>query len=192
MDGSVRARKARTSERRPMGDALELQLNRHARTMQSAADTDLATIPGVLAATARRHPNGIAGDDRTKRFTFEELDRLATRVAAAFVAAGVERGDRVAIWAPNSLDWMAAALGALSAGAALVPLHTRFKGEEARFVLERSGAKILIVASRFLGVSYTDLLAGFELPALRRIVRLDTAEEQPKGWDRFLAPAWPE
>jgi acyl-CoA synthetase (AMP-forming)/AMP-acid ligase II len=160
--------------------------------MKSATDCDVTTIPGVLAATARRDPSGIAADDRTRRFTFEELDGLATRVAAAFVAAGVARGDRVAIWAPNSLDWMVAALGALSAAASIVPLNTRFKGEEARFVLERSGAKILIVASRFLGVSYSGLLAGFELPELRRIVRLDTAEEQPGEWGRFLAQAGPD
>jgi HIP---CoA ligase len=160
--------------------------------MKSATDSDVTTIPGVLAATARRDPSGIAADDRTRRFTFEELDGLATRVAAAFVAAGVARGDRVAIWAPNSLDWMVAALGALSAAASIVPLNTRFKGEEARFVLERSGAKILIVASRFLGVSYSGLLAGFELPELRRIVRLDTAEEQPGEWGRFLAQAGPD
>jgi HIP---CoA ligase len=160
--------------------------------MQNTGDTDLATIPGVLAAAARRDPSGIAADDRTRRSTFEELDGLATRVAAAFVAAGVERGDRVAIWAPNSLDWMAAALGALSAAAVIVPLNTRFKREEARFVLERSGAKMLIVASRFLGVSYSGLLAGVELPVLQRIVRLDTAEEQPGEWDGFLAQAGPE
>jgi HIP---CoA ligase len=159
--------------------------------MQSAAETDLATIPGVLAAAARRDPHGIAADEGARRLSFEELDGLATRVAAAFVAAGVERGDRVAIWAPNSIDWMAAALGALSAGAAIVPLNTRFKGDEARFVLERSGAKMLIVASRFLGVSYAGLLAGFQFPALRRIVRLDTAEEQSGEWDAFLAQARP-
>jgi acyl-CoA synthetase (AMP-forming)/AMP-acid ligase II len=166
-------------------------LNQHSRTTQIAAGGS-ATIPGVLAAAARRDPSGIAGDDRNRRFTFAELDALATRIAAAFVAAGVEHGDRVAIWAPNSLDWIAAALGALSAGAAIVPLNTRFKGEEARFVLERSGARILIAASRFLGVSYPDLLAGLELPALRRIVRLDTLEDQPGEWERFLAQATPD
>ena len=160
--------------------------------MQSAADTDLTTIPGVLAAAARRDPQGLAGDDGNKRFTFEELDRLGTQVAAALIAAGVERGDRVAIWAPNSMDWIAAALGALSAAAILVPLNTRFKGEEACFVLERSGAKTLIVASRFLGVSYPDLLTDSKLPALRKIVRLDTPEEQPGEWDRFLAQTRPE
>jgi acyl-CoA synthetase (AMP-forming)/AMP-acid ligase II len=156
---------------------------------QSTADLAANTIPGVLAAAARRDPRGIAVDDGNKRASFDELDSLVKRVAAAFVAAGVERGDRVAIWAPNSLDWIAAAIGAQSAGAAIVPLNTRFKGEEARYVLERSGARVLIVAGRFLGTSYRDLLRGFELPALRRTVRLDTSEEQPHEWDEFLAQA---
>jgi HIP---CoA ligase len=150
-----------------------------------------ATIPGILKLTALRDPGGIAINDQGKRITFGELDRLATRVAGAFIAAGVDKGDRVALWAHNSLDWIAVALGALSAGAILVPLNTRFKGEEARFVLERSGAKVLIAASRFLGVSYVDLISGFALPALRRIVRLDTSEAQSAEWQAFLAQAGP-
>ena len=58
------------------------------------------------------------------------------------------------IWAPNSLDWIVSALGAVSAGAVLVPLNTRFKGAEAADVLRRSGARLLFVTGTFLGTSY--------------------------------------
>ena len=52
------------------------------------------------------------------------------------MASGVEPGDRVAIWSPNRYEWLVAALGTLGAGAAVVPVNTRFKGEEVRYILD--------------------------------------------------------
>ena len=66
-------------------------------------------------------------------------------------------GDRVAIWSPNTHHWVLGALGALHAGATLVPVSTRFTGHEALDVIGRSGARALIVAGPFLG---TDRLAA--------------------------------
>src|SRR4051794_41526878 len=60
--------------------------------------------------------------------------------------SGIGAGDRVALWAPNGAEWMLAALGALSAGAVLVPVSTRFTGPEALDVISRSGAQALFVA----------------------------------------------
>ena len=59
-------------------------------------------------------------------------------MAAALIATGIEPGDRVAIWAPNCWEWVVALLGLQSAGAALVPLNTRYKGVEAADILRRS------------------------------------------------------
>ena len=56
----------------------------------------------------------------------------------AAIAAGIHPGDRVAMWAPNMAEWIVAALGLVGAGAALVPLNTRFKGPEAAYVITRS------------------------------------------------------
>ena len=75
----------------------------------------------------------------------------AEQVSAALIAAGIEAGDRVALWAPNGAEWMLAALGALSAGAVLVPVSTRFTGPEALDVILRSRARALFVAGNFLG-----------------------------------------
>ena len=62
------------------------------------------------------------------------------RGARRSLASGIEPGDRVAVWAPNSLEWIVAALGVTTAGGVLVPINTRFKGAEAAYVLARSGA----------------------------------------------------
>ena len=96
------------------------------------------------------------------RLSYRELDERVTAVAAALIAAGVAPGDRVAIWAPNDCYWVLAALGALSAGATLVPVSTRFTGPEALDVISRSGARALFVAGDFLG---TDRLGALRAAA---------------------------
>ena len=79
---------------------------------------------------------------------------------------------------PNTLDWIVAALGAVSAGAVLVPLNTRFKGTEAAYVLRRSGARLLFVTGTFLGTSYVASLRRAvargrrALPELEQVVVL--------------------
>jgi len=79
---------------------------------------------------------------------------------------------RVAIWSPNTHHWVLGALGALHAGAALVPVSTRFTGHEALDVIGRSGARALIVAGPFLG---TDRLAGL------RAAAAEDAQQGPAG-----------
>ncbi|WP_280353028.1 FadD3 family acyl-CoA ligase [Nocardia abscessus] len=89
------------------------------------------------------------------RWSFAELADRVRRAAGAFAAAGIEKGDRAAIWAPNSAEWIVAAFGLLTAGGVLVPVNTRFKAEEAGDVIRRSGAKAVLVQQGFLGVDYT-------------------------------------
>jgi acyl-CoA synthetase (AMP-forming)/AMP-acid ligase II len=113
------------------------------------------------------------------------------------LAAGVEPGDRVAVWAPNSLGWIVAALGAQSAGAALVPINTRWKGGEAAYVLSASKAVMLVTTVGFLDTDTVGMLAAdpTPLPELRRIVLLEgsaAAAHCPKDaelehWRAFVA-----
>ena len=112
------------------------------------------------------------------------------RAARALCASGVERGDRVAVWAPNSLEWIVAALGVTTAGGVLVTVNTRFRGTEAAYVLERSGARLLFTVRGFLDTDYPALLtdAGASLPALEHTVLLSGAADQASvDWDTFLA-----
>jgi acyl-CoA synthetase (AMP-forming)/AMP-acid ligase II len=147
------------------------------------------SIPAMLRDTTNLNPSGeaiVTGDDR---ITFTDLATRATHVARALVASGIEPGDRVAIWAPNSTEWIAAALGITTAGGVLVPVNTRFKGTEAAYVLARSNARVLFTVRGFLDTDYPDLLtsAGVELPALTLTVVL--AGDDGNGaisWNEFL------
>jgi acyl-CoA synthetase (AMP-forming)/AMP-acid ligase II len=110
------------------------------------------TIPAAIGSAAGRFGDGLAlAEPGGPRITYHQLLQQTRTVARALIAEGVAHGDRVAIWSPNTHIWVFAAFGALSAGATLVPVSTRFTGPEALDVITRSGASVLIVADRFLG-----------------------------------------
>ncbi len=119
--------------------------------------------------------------DGAARVSFAELEAHALQAAAAFLRGGIGSGERVAIWAPNSWQWIVACLGAQAAGAAIVPLNTRLKGAEAAYILNRSRACCLISAGHFLNTDYAALLEGHVLPYLHRHVRIDA------DWADFIA-----
>ncbi|MEU6932365.1 FadD3 family acyl-CoA ligase [Streptomyces sp. NPDC046374] len=151
-----------------------------------------SSIPELVRRAAERYAEREAVVDGRTRITYAELGERVERAAAACLATGIRAGDRVGIWAPNTLDWIVSALGAVTAGAVLVPLNTRFKGTEAADVLARSRARLLFVTGTFLGTSYVASLrrAGVELPDLERVVVFgDTAPDDPgyTTWKSFLS-----
>ena len=148
------------------------------------------TIPAMVRDAARRFGDAEAVVDGARRVSFTELAASVANLAAALIASGIKSGERVAVWAPNSLEWIVAALGVTTAGGVLVPVNTRFRGAEAAYVLGRSGARALFTVRGFLGTDYPALLAaaGAGLPALEHVVLLSgDADEASVGWDEFLA-----
>ena len=140
-----------------------------------AEDFLTETIPAAVAASIAAQPEREAVVEPQRRVTYRELGELVGTATRSMLAAGVAPGDRVAIWAPNGLGWIVAALGAQSAGAALVPINTRFKGEEAAHILSASKAALLVTTVGFLDTDPVGMLraSGRPLPHLRRIVLLE-------------------
>ncbi|WP_432153443.1 FadD3 family acyl-CoA ligase [Streptomyces tricolor] len=168
--------------------------------LEASMGAEWETIPELVRWAAGRYADAEAVVEGRTRITYAELGARVERTAAACLACGGRVGDRVAVWAPNCLDWIVAALGAVSAGAVLVPLNTRFKGAEAADVLRRSGARLLFVTGTFLGTSYVASLrraagegpaAGRPLPALpdleRVVVLSGDAPAEFETWKDFLA-----
>lgn len=145
------------------------------------------TIPHLATAAARQWPDGEAVVDRDLRLSFRDLEQRMLEAAAAFVAAGLQPGERVALWLQNSCEWIVAALGLQAAGGVLVPLNTRFKGEEVRDILDRARVAMLVIPDEFLGVNYREAIDIADLASLRRIVTV--GEDGPAGWSAFLAGA---
>lgn len=123
------------------------------------------TIPDLIDDAADRFASNEAMVDGDIRWDFVEFRTEIRRAAAALMASGVERGDRIAVWAPNCWEWAVAALGVHVAGAIVVPINTRFKGREAAYVIESSKARILFTVTDFLDTDYVALLSEAGVPA---------------------------
>jgi acyl-CoA synthetase (AMP-forming)/AMP-acid ligase II len=130
---------------------------------------DVPTIPAALARAARRFGEREAVVDGDIRLTYADLHAQAIGCARFFASEGIQRGDRVAICSPNTWHWVVSALGALCAGATLVPISTRFTGPEMRDVVDRSGAAALVITGEFLGI---DRLAQLGTPRPKVVLRI--------------------
>ncbi|OSC22861.1 fatty acid--CoA ligase [Mycobacterium vulneris] len=113
------------------------------------------TIPEMVLSAADRFGDAEAVVDGPLRLTFRQVVERIRCAAGAFADLGVDKGDRVAIWAPNSAEWIIAAFGLLTAGGVLVPVNTRFKTEEAGDIIVRSKVKAVLVQKGFLDQDYT-------------------------------------
>ncbi|MCV6975177.1 fatty acid--CoA ligase family protein [Mycobacterium bourgelatii] len=120
------------------------------------------TIPEMVLSSADRFGDAEAVVDGTLRLSFVQVVDRIRCAAGAFASIGIEKGDRAAIWAPNSAEWIIAAFGLLTVGGVLVPVNTRFKPDEAGDIIVRSGAKVVLVQKDFLGLDYA---SGSAVPA---------------------------
>ncbi|WP_306320141.1 MULTISPECIES: FadD3 family acyl-CoA ligase [unclassified Streptomyces] len=128
------------------------------------------SIPEMALSAAERFGDAEAVVDGPVRLTFRQLaDRIRVAAGAYAQHLGIGKGDRVALWAPNSVDWIVAAFGLTAAGGVLVPVNTRFKDAEAHDIVRRSGAKAVLVHNGFLdreftapdGIPAIDVTSGF-------------------------------
>jgi acyl-CoA synthetase (AMP-forming)/AMP-acid ligase II len=162
--------------------------------MTTPSSPQWSSIPAMLAGTAEHLKDSVAVRDDDADLTYGELHTAARTFAASLVESGVEPGDRVAIWCFNSANWVVAALGTFCAGAALVPVNTRFKGPEAADILARSGARALVTVTDFLNTDYVAMLraAAPPLPSLQTVVVAHgPASGSAVAWDDFVARAAP-
>ncbi|MCO8270803.1 AMP-binding protein [Actinoplanes sp. TRM 88003] len=99
-----------------------------------------------------------------RRWTYAELDADVDRLARGLLARGVERGDRVGIWAPNCAEWVITQYATAKIGAILVNVNPAYRTHELRYVVEQSGLRLLISAISFKTSDYRAMVTeiGFE------------------------------
>ncbi len=132
-----------------------------------------STLPGALRDAARTYADRPAVVEGDRTLTFDGLLGRVRATAAGYLALGLEPGDRVCLWAPNSTDWIVAGLAASYAGATLVPINSRYTGHEAHDIAARTHARLFVVANGFLGRDQvSELRAVGDLPELSAIVTL--------------------
>ncbi|MBZ5738869.1 FadD3 family acyl-CoA ligase [Nocardioides mangrovi] len=141
-----------------------------------------STIPAALGDAADRfgeHPAYVEGDETV---SYLELLRRVRRAARGYVAAGLRPGDRVVVWAPNSISWVVAALATSYAGGTLVPANSRYTGHEVAEIVDRTSARIVVVEDGFLGrTQIADLRASSDLASVALVLDLKDLADLDMG-----------
>src|SRR5580704_10747562 len=112
------------------------------------------TIPAALVRAAEKWPDDEALIEGPVRLSFGEYRELSVRIARGLISCGVQAGDRVVIWAPNSVEMAVSAMAVASAGAVLVPLNTRLTAYEAAELIRRAGPTMALAFTDFLNRDY--------------------------------------
>lgn len=159
----------------------------------------VSTTPSAVRRAAELWPDRPALVDTQPstpvELTWSQLHERVVDVAAALIASGLNHGDRVALWAPNSHHWPVAALGIQYAGGILVPLNTRYTAGEAVDVIARSDATAVLVSGEFLGTDHaTELMTGHRAAMPELVVRIPVSANAPVppgaiDWTELLARA---
>ena len=151
------------------------------------SDTPLLgdTIGENLDRTVRRFPDRPALVDvpAGRRWSYAELAADVDALALGLLAAGVSVGDRVGIWAPNRAEWVLTQYATAKIGAILVNINPAYRTSELEFVLNQSGARLLVAAQRLKTSDYAAMIAEVRprCAALEQVVLLGTGE-----WDALL------
>jgi acyl-CoA synthetase (AMP-forming)/AMP-acid ligase II len=148
------------------------------------------TIPALLAESEARFAELVFIRDNGQNITFKTMAQTARSVAKGLISLGFQPGDRLAVWAPNRWEWVAAALGIQLAGGVLIPLNTRLRGMEVGAILRRAKALGLISIGNFLRVDFPAMLFNEDLPDLRHMIVLGDYEGGAVPhlrWDELLA-----
>ena len=149
------------------------------------------TIPELIEYSATAYGSDQALVDDEFQLSFIELKDEIFKSANALIETGVKPGDRIGIWAPNTREWVIAALGVHVAGGVLVPINTRFKGKEASYVITKANVSLLFTVADFLETNYVKLLEGTDAESqLQEIVVLKgNADKGSTSFTDFLSRA---
>jgi fatty-acyl-CoA synthase len=122
----------------------------HVSYASGASDVPLLgeTIGANFQRISDRFPDREALVDCTskRRFTYRQLNHEVDRVARGLLALGIEKGDRVGIWSPNSVEWVLAQYATAKLGIILVNVNPSYQRRELEYVMRQSGIKVLILA----------------------------------------------
>lgn len=148
-------RAASTAASAPAGERREAYLH-----MKSTIPLLDETIGQVLQRTAAKFPERVAVTShyQNQRITFNELIKKADKLAAGLLALGLAKGDRVAMWGPNSLEWVVVKMAVARAGLVLVTLNPAYQASELSHCLRKVRVKGLICNHTFKTQNYHKLM----------------------------------
>lgn len=145
------------------------------------------TIGANLSRTAATHADreALVECASGRRWTWAELDRDVDELARGLMGAGIQQGDRVGIWGPNSAEWTLVQFATARIGAILVNVNPAYRTHEFAYVANQSGMRLLVAATSFKTSDYRAMIeeTRVDTRALERVVHLDDEE----SWAGLLA-----
>ena len=117
-----------------------------------------ATLGGLLRAQARARPDAIYVSDGERRLSFAATDAAVDRLVAGLARLGLKKGDHVALWTANSLEWVLMFLACARLGAPVIPVNTRYKADEVAYILRQSDSRLLEMTEERWGIDYYGML----------------------------------
>jgi fatty-acyl-CoA synthase len=149
------------------------------------------TIGGNLARTVERFPDreALVDVESGRRWTYAEFGAAVDELARALLASGVQRGDRVGIWAVNCPEWVLVQYATARVGAVMVNINPAYRAHELAYVLDQAGVSLLVASLAHKTSDYRALVEQVRgrCPALRETVYIGDA-----SWDALVARATPE
>jgi len=165
------------------------------------------TIGAMLDRTAGQYPDteALVSLHQDIRWTYKEFLAKVNEAARAFMAIGVERGERVGIWSPNRYEWTVTQFATAKVGAILVNINPAYGSHELEYALNLSGVRFLVTADSFktsdyrrmiydlapeLEASQPGKLESRKLPQLDGVINLDDQSHDGMWtWNEFVGLA---
>ncbi len=162
------------------------------------------TIGDMFDDIAARFPDNDAliVHHQNVRFTYKQLHVVVDTCAMAFLALGVQKGERVGIWSPNRYEWTVTQFATAKIGAVLVNINPSYRLHELEYALNQSGCSTIVIADQFKTSNFTEMffalapelwacekgdLKSAKVPHLRTVIRMGSDEKQGMWrWDDFL------
>ena len=118
------------------------------------------TLGEVINDLAKKYPTNLACKFPIENYerTWEEFDKETDEYAKGLMALGVQKGDKIAIWAKNTSEWMLTLFASTKIGAILVTVNTNYKIFELEYLLNQSDTKFLVMMDGTKEVSYVDIV----------------------------------
>lgn len=126
----------------------------------------LTTWSAVLEDQVARRPDDVLFIDDGRSMTYGAFGKAVDRFARGLIDLGVRKGDVVAIWMTNSIDWVVCQFAIYKTGAMLLPLYSYYRQSELDYALNQSGVSVMIMADRFLGKIDALAIAKETIPEL--------------------------
>ncbi|ALI25072.1 Acetoacetyl-CoA synthetase [Mycolicibacterium fortuitum] len=161
-----------------------------AMSSYDSGPTDVPVLEETIGANFERmvaagpDADALVEVETGRRWTYAELNAEVDAVARGLIASGVQKGDRVGIWAPNCAEWVMLQLATAKIGAILVNINPAYRTHELAYVLKQSGIRTLVSATAFKSSDYVTMVAEVQAdcPALKDVLFLGTLD-----WDQLCA-----